>query len=136
MKLSLNSFFHAVQYGLDSCKYDVFLKVKQLKILETCMLGKHVIGVLPTGYGKSVIFHMLPFMSNYLSGKRNKSIAIVISPLNALIEDQVSNLNARGIKTGVLQASQHVIEDDKKELFDLTMTLPKTRPCTTYERGN
>ena len=82
------------------------------------MLGKHVIGVLPTGYGKSVIFHMLPFMSNYLSGKRNKSIAIVISPLNALVEDQVSNLNARGIKTGVLQASQHVIEDDKKELFD------------------
>ena len=119
MKLNLNSFFHAVRYALDSCQYDVFLKVKQLKILEACMLGKHVIGVLPTGYGKSVIFHMLPFMSDYLSGKGNKSIAIVISPLNALIEDQISNLNARGIKTGVLQASQRVIEDDKKELLDL-----------------
>ena len=61
---------------------------------------------------------MLPFMSDYLSGKGNKSIAIVISPLNALIEDQISNLNTRGIKTGVLQASQRVIEDDKKELLD------------------
>ena len=70
----------------------MFLKVKQLKILETCMLGKHVIGVLPTAYGKSVIFHMLPFMSDYLSGKGNKSIAIVISPLNALIEEQVSTI--------------------------------------------
>ena len=114
MKLSLNSFFHAIQYALDSCKYDVFLKVKQLKILETCLLGKHVIGVLPTGYGKSVIFHVLPFMSDHLSGKGNNSIAIVISPLNALIEDQASTLNARGIKTGVLQASQRVIEDDKR----------------------
>ena len=82
------------------------------------MLRKHVIGVLPTGYGKSVIFHMLPFMSDYLSGKGNKSIAVIISPLNALIEDQVSNLNARGVKAGVLQASHRVIEDDKKELLD------------------
>jgi len=82
------------------------------------MLGKHVIGVLPTGYGKSVIFHMLPFMSDYLSGKGNKSIAVIISPLNALIEDQVSNLNARGVKAGVLQASHRVIKEDKKELLD------------------
>lgn len=118
MKLNLNSFFHAVRYALNACKCDVLLKVKQLKILETCMLGEHVIGVLPTGYGKSVIFHMLPFVSDYLNGKGNKSIAVIISPLNALIEDQVSNLNARGVKAGVLQASHRVIEDDKKELLD------------------
>ena len=118
MKLNLNSFFHAVRYALDSCNYDVFLKVKQLKILEACMLGEHVIGVLPTGYGKSVIFHILPYVSDYLNKKGDKSIIVVISPLNALIEDQVSFLNARGIKAGVLQASRQVNKEDKEELLD------------------
>lgn len=64
MKLTLNSFFQAVRYALDVTSYDsVFLKVKQFKILEACMLRQRVIGVLPTGYGKSVIFH-LPYMWN------------------------------------------------------------------------
>ena len=35
-----------------------------------------------------------------------------------LIEDQVSNFNARGVKAGVLQASHQVIKEDKKELLD------------------
>lgn len=64
MKLTLNSFFQALRYALDVTSYDsVFLKVKQFKILEACMLRQRVIGVLPTGYGKSVIFH-LPYMWN------------------------------------------------------------------------
>lgn len=64
MKLTLNSFFQAVRYALDVTSYDsVFLKVKQFKILEACMLRQRVIGVLPAGYGKSVIFH-LPYMWN------------------------------------------------------------------------
>ena len=57
------------------------------------MLRQHVIGVLPTGYGKSVIFHLLPYMWDYMcNDKRETSIVIVISPLNALIEDQVNSL--------------------------------------------
>lgn len=47
MKLTLNSFFQAVRYALDVTSYDsVFLKVKQFKILEACMLRQRVIGVL------------------------------------------------------------------------------------------
>ena len=108
MKLTLNSFFQAVRYALDVTSYDrVFLKVKQFKILETCMLRQHVIGVLPTGYGKSVIFHLLPYMWDYMcNDKRETSIVIVISPLNALIEDQVNSLKERGIKAGVLRTSR------------------------------
>ena len=108
MKLTLNSFFQAVRYALDVTSYDsVFLKVKQFKILEACMLRQHVIGVLPTGYGKSVIFHLLPYMWDYMcNDKRETSIVIVISPLNALIEDQVNSLKERGIKAGVLRTSR------------------------------
>lgn len=39
MKLTLNSLFQALRYSLDVTSYDsVFLKVKQFKILEACML--------------------------------------------------------------------------------------------------
>ena len=113
MKLTLNSFFQAVRYALDVTNYNgVFLKVKQFKILEACMLRKHAIGVLPTGYGKSVIFYLLPYVLDYLNDKGNKSIVIVISPLNALIDDQVASLKTRGIKAGVLRAS-------RQEAFDV-----------------
>ena len=73
MKLTLNSLFQAVRYALDVTSYDsVFLKVKQFKILEACMLRQHVIGVLPTGYGKSVIFHLLPYMWDYMWNEKEK----------------------------------------------------------------
>ena len=119
MKLHLHSFFHAVRYALDSANYEnVFLKVKQIRILEGCMMRKHVIGVLPTGYGKSVIFHLLPFMCDYLNEKGDRSIEIVISPLNALIEDQLTHLREhRGIKAGVLQAfrEQRKVDDSGED---------------------
>ena len=53
---------------------------------------------------------------HYLS-RKGKKLAVTISPLNALIRDQVSNLNARGVKAGVLQASHQVIEDDNQRLL-------------------
>ena len=36
------------------------LKAKQVKCLEALYFGKDVVAVLPTGYGKSMIFHLLP----------------------------------------------------------------------------
>ena len=52
-----------------------------------------------------------PLHVRLLERNGNKSIAVIISPLNALIEDQVSiNLNARGVRAGI-------IEDDEKELL-------------------
>ena len=69
----MNSFFQAVRYALAVTSYDsVFLKDKQSKILEACMLWQRVIGVLPTGYGKSVIFHLLPYMWDYMWNEKEK----------------------------------------------------------------
>lgn len=42
----------------------------------------------------------------HVEWKQDKSIVIVILPLNALIEDQVSSLEERGIKAGVLHTSR------------------------------
>lgn len=45
-----------------TCHYDPALKLKPLQheCLHHIFMGKDVIANLPTGYGKSIIFHLLP----------------------------------------------------------------------------
>ena len=53
---SLNQFFNAVNYALQITNYhNLFLKVKQYQILESVILKRDTIGILPTGYGKSIV---------------------------------------------------------------------------------
>ena len=60
------------------------MKPKQVICLESIRLGKYVIAVLPTGYGKSLLFQLLPdfFISN------SRTI-LVVTALNSIIEDQL-----------------------------------------------
>ena len=56
---------------------------------------RDVLAVLPTGYGKSLIYQLLPSMFNFLLyGGKYCSIAIIVSPLTALmiIMDQVQKI--------------------------------------------
>ena len=52
-----------------------------------------------TGYGKSLIYQLLPFLFDRVSkdSSKDKSVVIVVSPLNALIDDQINKLNALGV---------------------------------------
>ena len=66
------------------------LKDHQLLVVSSLVKGSDVFGVLPTGYGKSLCFTLLPFVFDKLLGTNN-SIVIVITPLTAIIKDQVSS---------------------------------------------
>ena len=116
MKITLSSFFHSVLFALQSSKFDVFLKVKQYKILDTILSGRDVIGVLPTGYGKSIVFQLLPYIYEYHSGR--ELMVLVVAPLNALIEDQIRYLRGKGINVGALQTKKSSTVNTKPELFD------------------
>ena len=63
---------------------------KQEEIVLSALDGKDVLAILPTGGGKSVCFQVPAMM--------REGIAIVVTPLIALMKDQVQNLNDRGIK--------------------------------------
>ena len=65
----------------------------QQSVVETAMAGEHVLAILPTGAGKSLCYQ-LPALSRY---DKTGALTVVISPLVALMADQVAGLESRGI---------------------------------------
>ncbi len=69
----------------------------QRSIVEAVLDGGHVMGVLPTGTGKSICYQ-LPALSRY---RNTGALTVVISPLVALMTDQVAGLEAHDIDSCV-----------------------------------
>ena len=69
--------------------YESFRPMQE-EIVRTALEGRDVLAILPTGGGKSVCFQVPAMM--------REGIAIVVTPLIALMKDQVQNLTDRGIK--------------------------------------
>lgn len=67
----------------------------QRVIVECAMRGEHHLGILPTGTGKSLCYQV-PALSRFV---RTGALSVVISPLVALMEDQVKGLRERGIES-------------------------------------
>ena len=86
---------------------DLMLKSKQSEALRSVVQQKRdVLAVLPTGYGKSLIYQLLPSMFNYLLyGGKYCSIAIIVSPLTALMIDQVEKIKKQGQSAAIIQAT-------------------------------
>ena len=67
---------------------------------------------LPTGYGKrSLCYGCLPGAFDRLRRSKAKSIVVVISPLVALMKDQVNNFASQGLSAG-----RYVSEDSSHEM--------------------
>lgn len=65
----------------------------QQAIVEAAMAGRHVMGILPTGTGKSICYQ-IPALSHF---DKTGALTVVISPLVALMADQVNGLLAKNI---------------------------------------
>lgn len=83
--------------------YDTF-RPKQEEIVNAALDGRDVLAILPTGGGKSVCFQV--------PGMMRDGIAIVVTPLIALMKDQVQNLTDRGIRALCINAGMGPKEVD------------------------
>ena len=77
-------------------------KVKNLKDLQRKALKKLVIGedvfiIQPTGSGKSLIYQSAPMVFDIVNRTTFESIAVVISPLTLLMQDQVKFPKSIGV---------------------------------------
>ncbi len=76
----------------------------QDEIIQSLLAGKDTLALLPTGGGKSICFQV-PSMAV-------EGVCLVISPLIALMQDQVQNLRRRGIKAVAINSAQSKKEID------------------------
>ena len=83
-------------------------KSPQKEVIEAVLSKKDVITLLPTGSGKSICYQ-IPAL--FLEG-----VCLVISPLIALMQDQVNSLVKRGIKATYIKPNSNV--DEIVSLFD------------------
>ena len=116
----------AVNYALKAVgKQNITLKEKQLSILKLIVLEKKdVLAVLPTGFGKSLIYQTIAPFADFIerdeSTERGKSIVIVISPLNALIIDQVTKLRETGLRACILKADR--VASDCQDIEEVSIS--------------
>lgn len=92
----------------------------QQAIVEAAMRGEHVLGILPTGTGKSLCYQ-IPALSRY---DKTGALTVVISPLVALMADQVAGIEARGISScaainGLLSMPERADVLDRVRLGDI-----------------
>lgn len=76
----------------------------QQEIVESAIYGHDTLALLPTGGGKSVCFQV--------PGLAREGVCLVISPLIALMEDQVLNLRKKGIKAEMIVSGMSLREID------------------------
>lgn len=96
----------------------------QQVIVEAAMAGHDALAILPTGTGKSLCYQ-LPALSRY---DKTGAVTVVISPLVALMADQVAGLELQGITScvtvnGLLSLPERAEALDKVRLGDAAIVL-------------
>ena len=79
----------------------------QAEIVQSVLQGRNTLAIMPTGGGKSLCFQ-LPALCR-------DGVTVVISPLIALMRDQVRALRAAGVEAGALTSGN--TEDETEEVF-------------------
>ena len=77
----------------------------QREIIDAVACGENVLAIMPTGGGKSLCFQLPALL--------NDGLTVVISPLIALMRDQVRGLKAVGVAAGAITSGNTEEEADQ-----------------------
>jgi ATP-dependent DNA helicase RecQ len=110
--------------------YDEF-RENQLEIIETVLGGKDAFVLMPTGSGKSICYQIPAILC--------PGMGIIISPLIALMEDQVKGLQQNGVKAAYLNSSlsfkemERVQRNAAENLVDVLYVAPERFLTTDFQ---
>lgn len=81
---------------------EIILKREQEIAIENLLLGNDVLAVLPTGFGKSMIFTVFLLARQEVDRRMNQDLLdaciVVISPLTSIISDQIAEMESLGLR--------------------------------------
>lgn len=103
----------------------------QGEVIESVLQGQDVLGVLPTGGGKSLCYQLPALMS--------EGFVLVVSPLIALMQDQVEGLHEQGIEATFINSTlpRYEIEqrwtDTEYGRYDLVYMAPERLSTEVFE---
>lgn len=113
------------QFDIESVKPEQRLALSQL------VRGDDVLACFPTGFGKSLIFHLLPSVCNVLRTMGYSKtfpidpIVLVAAPLLSLMRDQVAYLTECGVRASMIGTSESTDKEIKAGKFNIVFGSPE-----------
>ena len=103
------------------------LKDEQLAAVTAFVEGNDVFVSLPTGYGKSLCYYCLPSVFDALNCQSEPwSVVIVVSPLTALMNDQIESLTRKNVTSVVARGDDEYIKSGIVEgHYQIVFTSPE-----------
>lgn len=100
------------------------------------ILEKDVFVALPTGYGKSLCYALLPAVFDMVYGRPpNTSIVLCVSPLRSLMLDQTKQFSAKGLSVDYVGSSEEQAHERIRQgLCQLVYMSPETLLCNLHWR--
>lgn len=92
--------------SLHRCFGFTSFRAGQQEAVQSVLMGHHTLVVMPTGAGKSLVFQ--------LAALQLEGITLVISPLIALMKDQVDALNRRNIPATFINSATPLPEQNQR----------------------
>jgi len=124
----LESLFHdGIQFSMEKLGFpNRELRLENYDAIRSIVLDrKDVLAVLPTGFGKSLIYQVLPAIFDFIQcgcePTKEESVIIVVSSLNALMRDQVEKLQQK-LNVCVLQSA----DDDESQNVNIPKNLQQS----------
>ena len=83
----------------------------QEEIVHAVLSGENVLAVMPTGSGKSLLYQLTSLV--------NPGVTVVVSPLIALIKDQLDKMQARGVASCKIDSTLTIKQRREVDDFDI-----------------
>ena len=106
----------ACEYLSSFLKYSLELKPVQRKAVQSLLGGNDVLAVLPTGFGKSLIFQLFVVAASL--DRKEQQTVLVVCPLKNIIDDQIAEAQSMGIlAVSAVDASEEELRPAKFQLI-------------------